>query len=60
MTTRRVSKIVTAHRTNEGDAWWTSHSTAWVADEAGDYIEVNHGGPNQIRTYHHVLDYKGA
>jgi hypothetical protein len=53
-TTRRVRKEVTKHTERSGDAIFTSHSVAWIADEAGDYIEIDRGSS---QGYVHTLDW---
>ena len=54
-TTRRVRKEVTAHVETSGCATFRSHSVAWVADESGDYIEIDRG--NGSMGWVHVLDW---
>jgi hypothetical protein len=54
-TTQRVAKIVTSHREVSGDAAFVSHRVQWVADQAGDYIEISR--KDGSKGYHHILDW---
>lgn len=53
-TTRRVRKEVEMVETVHGHARWFSPKVEWIADEAGDYIEIDRG---TSRGYVHVLDW---
>jgi hypothetical protein len=54
-TTRRATQIVTKHTERSGDATFTSHRIDWIADEAGDYIEISR--KDGSKGYHHILDW---